>query len=129
RLIAPCKSGPLGARVSLWRLSSVHLRLVDQSLQSRVDGFFAGGADPFVPDHAPGIEDVVARRAGVPFGVDRILMRERPPVHFLLVHSLLEVLGLVVVDVDADQGERLAFQFRYERPLVAPTGPSDQYDV
>src|SRR5262249_14618439 len=77
------------ARVSLRRLFSVHLRLVDQFLQSRVDGFFAGGADPFVPDHALGIEDVVARRAGVPFGVDRILMRERPPVHFLLVHSFL----------------------------------------
>ena len=80
-------------------------------------------------DHAPGIEDVVARRAGVPFGVDRILMRERPPVHFLLVHSILEVLGLELAHVDADQGERFVLQLRDERPLVGPTGPSGQSDV
>ena len=75
------------------------------------------------------IEDVIAWRAGVPRGVNRLLMRERPPVHFLFVHSFLEVFGFESADVNADQGEWLVFQLRYERPLVGPTGPSGQSDV
>src|SRR5438132_13078629 len=94
--------------MTLRRLFSVHLHLVDQFRQSRVDGFFAGGADPFVPDYALGIEDVVAGRAGVPFGVDRILMRKRPPVHFLLVRSFLEVRGLGFVSVTVVEARALS---------------------
>ena len=71
--------------------------------------FSAGRTDPFVPDHSLGIQDVVAGSARVPLGVDRILICERAPVHFFLVHSFFEVLGLEIVDIHADQGERLVF--------------------
>src|SRR5260370_18632379 len=57
------------------------------------------------------------------------MKRVRPTVHFVLGHSLLEVFGLEVVDVDADQCKGLVFPFRDERPLVRPTGPSGQSDL
>ena len=107
------------------------LGLDNQLLQGRVDGLLAGAAHPLVPDYAPGIEDIKRRRVGqVPARRDGPLagvsgVRERPPGQPLLRHHLFEVLA-IAADVDADQGERLVFQSRDERPLVGPLAPSGE---
>src|SRR5262245_19579684 len=112
---------------SLLRPLAVRLRLLDQPLHGGVDGPFTGIAEPLGADHAPVIDDVVHRRAGViPLLEDRFVDDERPPVQLLAVHHPLELLCLGVISVHADQGERLLFERLHERPLVGPVGPSDQ---
>jgi len=66
------------------------LRLVDQLLQSRVDGF-SPGAPTIVPDHA-------------------LLMRERPRVHFSLSILSLRVLGLDSLTLTPIKANGLSFR-------------------
>src|SRR5262249_23597183 len=122
----PCLPG------SPWRPLLFPLRFLDQPVQGGIDGLRAGTADPLVPDHALGIDHVKGRRAGqVPLGRDGTLaqlarVRKGSPGQLLLFHRLLELLDVVAVDVDADQGEGLVFQLLDERPLVGPLGPSGE---
>jgi hypothetical protein len=74
------------------------------------------------------IEDVERRRAlEVPLAGDGAEaassvagVRERAPGQLLLVDRLFELVRLVLVGVDADEGKRLVFQLLDERPLVGP---------
>ena len=62
----------------------------------------------------------------IPLGGNGTLLMSLPPGtpgDLFLLHGLLE-LFLVDVAVDAEQGERLAFQSFYERPLVRVHGPA-----
>src|SRR5262245_50271268 len=108
-------------------------RLLDQLFQGLIQDLRAGrAAHPLVPDHALVIEDVERRQAGqVPPGYDGPLSQgawvsKRPPGQLLLVHRLLQLLGVVAVDVDADQGEGPVLQLLDERPLVGPMAPSGE---
>ena len=110
---------------SFRRLLPVPFRLQNQLLQGAVDGFGAGGAGPLVPDHSLMIDDVERRRGGrLPLVTDRPRVRKRSPGQLLRFYRLLELLDVVAIDVDADQGEGLLCQLLDERPLVGPLGPS-----
>ena len=101
--------------------------VVNQSLHSGVDHLLAGMADPLVSNYTLVIEHVERRRGGrVPFATDGAVVGKRSPVEFLLLHDFFQLFWFVRHDVDADQGERLLLQFRDERPLVGPMGPSRQ---
>src|SRR5262249_16693321 len=60
---------------------------------------------------------------------DRAPVGKRAPVEFLLVHHGLELLRVVAVDVNAEQGEGLFSQVLDERPLVGPAGPSGESEI
>ena len=103
----------------------VFFSLVDQLLQGHLDRILPGAADPLVTDDPLDIDDIVRRRTGVPPRRDR-LARDGSPGHFLLFHDLFELFRHMADDVDADQDKRLLFQVLDERPLVGPTGASNQ---
>src|SRR6266513_2504510 len=73
------------------------LDLLDQFFHGVVNDLLAGAAEPFVTDHAFGVDEVNRRGAGqVPFLGDgtpslaRGRVAERPPGKVLLLHDLLE---------------------------------------
>lgn len=103
------------------------LSLQNQLVQCVVDGVFTGLADPFVPDHSFAIDDEKRWRGGhIPLSVEVSLVIERTPVDVVLDHRFFEFARIVDPGIDADRRERLIFQFRYERPLVCPGGPSGE---
>src|SRR5262249_5665126 len=121
----------LAGRVDLVLLLAVSFRLLDEFVQHVVNDPRVGDAAPDVADHALVVHHEKRRRAhevpgaaddAQPFTVRRV--GERAEVELLLVHHLLELPGIVTVDVDADQGKRPTFHRLDERPLVAPEGPS-----
>jgi hypothetical protein len=105
-------------------------RRLNQLIQSRVDRLLPWFADPFVSDRAFVIDDVERWRGWeVPLTVDGTFVVKRPPGDVVLRHHFLEFTGFVAPGIDADEGERLLFQFRYERPLVRPGGPSGESEL
>ena len=62
-----------------------------------------------VPGVADDTQPLTVRRVG-----------KRAPVELLLVHHFLQLLGVVTVGVDADEGKGLAIEILDERPLVGP---------
>ena len=103
------------------------LRLLDQLLQSCVNRLLAGLADPLASNRALVIDDVKRWRGGeIPLTVDGTIVVNGPPTNLVLRHHFLEFTRIVGPGIDADEGEWLFFQFRYERPLVRPGGPSRQ---
>ena len=77
------------------------------------------------------IDDVKHWRGGeVPLTVDgAVVVVKRPPVDFLLRHHFFEFTQIMDPGIDADEGEGLFFEIRYERPLVRPGGPSGQSEL
>ena len=117
--------------VGLLVLLVVPIRRLNELVQYLVDGLLIGDADLAVADHALVIQHEDRRRAEeVPGASDEAQpvagrrVGKRAEVELLLVHHLLERLGIVTVDVDADKGKRLVLQILDERPLVGPEGPS-----
>ena len=96
--------------------------------------FSPGLPSPFIPDHAPVIDDdkVSAWRSRFHLAAMVPLARRSPGsandrhVSFSLSITALSFLGVVAGDVDADQGEWLVFQLLDERPLVGPLAPSGE---
>src|SRR5262249_15952833 len=103
-------------------------------VQRCVDDLLAGSARPLVTDDSFVVDHIEGWRGGqVPLRRDRsrtgiASIDKGSPGYLLLVHHFLELLRVEATDVDADEGERLVFQVRYERPLVRPLGPSRQSD-
>src|SRR5262249_39707059 len=116
-----------GLHADSFLLLVVPFRFLDELVQRLIDGLLAGTAEPAVADHALVIQHEQRRGAlevpgaadnSQPLAVRRV--GKRAPVELLLIHHVLELLGIVTVGVDADQGKGLLFHRLDERPLVGP---------
>ena len=123
RLVEPVFSSPSILSPILWHS-------VNELLQGGIDGVFARFADPLVPDHALMIDNKERWcRIGIPLTVDGAIVVKSSPSDVKFLHGVFQFTRIMRPGVDADESERFIFEFRYERPLVRPSGPSRQSEL